>query len=91
MGPLIEKYLFTDDTPCEEHSQPEVQPEPLDEAVLGLLGDFEEEKTQKSESLYKDLAIRWEVILKQGFTLATRSDLIAKYPVISNCPSLVPS
>ncbi|XP_023310879.1 uncharacterized protein LOC111691781 isoform X3 [Anoplophora glabripennis] len=60
----------------------------LDEEVLKCLGeDPENAKTEKVE-LHKALSPRWQHMLTKGISKDNKLELLAKYPVPSNCGGL---
>lgn len=58
----------------------------LNSEVLKLLGDVRQKEDGNSGSIHKDLALRWQSILQSGLESENRYSIMAKYPVIGNCP-----
>lgn len=58
---------------------------PLNENILKLLGNEGSATEKIAPSIHHDLAVRWELILKNGLDEGLRSDLINKYPPVKNC------
>ncbi|CAH2004383.1 unnamed protein product [Acanthoscelides obtectus] len=64
--------------------------DPLDENILQLLGPNVAHKEVKGSNIQKDLALRWEAILKQGLSMEDENTIINGYPIPKNFQAFNP-
>nr|CAH7764024.1 unnamed protein product [Callosobruchus chinensis] len=64
--------------------------DPLDENLLELLGPNVSLNEVKGSNIQKDLAVRWEAILRQGVSIEDKNSIINDYPIPENCQALNP-
>nr|CAI5832598.1 unnamed protein product [Callosobruchus analis] len=57
----------------------------LDENLLELLGPNVSLNEVKGSNIQKDLAVRWEAILRQGVSMQDKNMIINDYPIPKNC------
>ncbi|XP_039761522.1 uncharacterized protein LOC120634776 [Pararge aegeria] len=62
----------------------------LDGSILSLLGDVPELVTELGPPIHKDIATRWQDILKRGLKEDIKRDLVKLYPIPNNLETLVP-
>nr|CAH7749767.1 unnamed protein product [Callosobruchus chinensis] len=64
--------------------------DPLDQNLLELLGPNVSLNEVKGSNIQKDLAVRWEAILRQGVSIEDKNSIINDYPIPENCQALNP-
>lgn len=56
--------------------------------IKALLGAIHNSPNKEGPELHEEIVTRWDVVLKKGLDKESRSELIEKYPICKNCPSL---
>ncbi|CAH1955074.1 unnamed protein product [Acanthoscelides obtectus] len=80
----------TEDTQRGGDNEDQESQDPLDENILQLLGPNVAHKELEGSNIQKDLALRWEAILKQGLSMEDKNTIINGYLIPKNCQAFYP-
>nr|CAI5852147.1 unnamed protein product [Callosobruchus analis] len=74
----------------DEDGEDQDNQDPLDEILLELLGPHVSLNEVKRPNIQKDLAVRWEAILRRAVSIEDKNIIINDYPIPKNCQALSP-